>query len=78
MSAHTAASLAGRCANGYERDQGRRIHAVPTTDALLANGYCTHRAACGAKPGPRSAGWSLRSGYTVSCPRCIKATGRVA
>lgn len=75
---HTPASLAGRCANGYERDQGRRVHAVPTSDALLANGYCLTRAACGAKPGARSAGWSLRLGAAVTCPRCAKATGSAA
>lgn len=66
------AALAGRCANGYERDQGRRIHAVPASDTLARNGYVTTPAACGAKPGARSAGWSLRSAEAVNCPRCLK------
>jgi hypothetical protein len=74
---HTPASLGGRCATGYERDQGTRVHAVPTSDALLQNGYCLTRAACGAKPGPRSVGWSLRAGSTVSCPRCIAALAKI-
>lgn len=76
---HTPAALGGRCANGYERDQGSRIHAVPASDDLLRNGYCITRAACGARPGPRSVGWSMRAGFDVSCPRCLaaiaKATG---
>jgi hypothetical protein len=43
--------LAGRCANGGERDGGALYHAV--------RGYC---ALCGAKPGKRSAGWSMYPG----------------
>lgn len=79
---HTPATLAGRCANGWERDQGRRVHAVPTNDALLHHRYTCHAAACGAKPGYRSAGWSMREDLPVSCPRCLakvaKATGEAA
>jgi hypothetical protein len=75
---HTPASLGGRCANGYERDQGSRIHAVPTSDALLRNAYCMSRAACGASPGPRSVGWSLRQDHAISCPRCIAALAKTA
>jgi hypothetical protein len=70
---HTPAALGGRCANGYERGQGSRVHAVPTSDALLKNDYCISRAACGAQPGARSVGWSLRAGAAFSCPRCIAA-----
>ena len=69
--AHLAASLAGRCANGYERDQGARVHAVPYSDTLARNGYAIHAAECGAKPGPRSAGWSLRTHMQPTCPRCL-------
>lgn len=76
--AYLAAALAGRCANGYEHGQGSRIHAVPASETLARNGYCTTPAACGAKPGPRSAGWSLRSGEPVSCPRCLKRTDGVS
>lgn len=69
--AHLAASLAGRCANGYERDQGARVHAVPYSDTLARNGYAIHAAECGAKPGPRSSGWSLRTDMQPTCPRCV-------
>jgi hypothetical protein len=51
--------LAGRCANGAERDGGSKYHAVAGYVAL-----------CGAKPGRRSAGWSLYPGDMVTCPRC--------
>ena len=75
--AYLAATLAGRCANGYERDQGRRVHAVSYTESLARNGYAIHAAACGAKPGSRSAGWSLRTDLAVNCPRCLKRTAGV-
>lgn len=77
--AYLAATLAGRCANGYERDQGRRVHAVPYSETLASNGYVAQPAACRAKPGARSAGWSLRADLAANCPRCLaaiaKATG---
>jgi hypothetical protein len=55
--------LAGRCANGAERDGGTLFHAVPAGkwDAL-----------CGAHPGRRSAGWSQYAGDGVSCPKCLR------
>lgn len=74
-SVYLAARLAGRCANGYERDQGRRVHAVPHSETLAANGYCTTPAACGAKPGRRSAGWSVTV-EAPSCPRCLAVLNR--
>jgi hypothetical protein len=56
--------LAGRCANGAERDGGTRYHAIPVG---------SWKALCGAEPGRRSAGWS-ENGFTqsheVTCPRC--------
>lgn len=55
--------LAGRCANGSERDSGARFHAVPGT---------SWRALCGAEPGRRSAGWSEHAGPAVTCPRCLR------
>jgi hypothetical protein len=70
------ASLAGRCANGYERGQGVRVHAVPYTDDLARNGYAIQRALCGAKPGPRSAGWSYSGMRLVTCPTCLRALER--
>lgn len=60
-------SLAGRCANGAERDHGTRHHAV---------GLNSYKAFCGTLPGRRSVGWS-RELTEVSCPRCIaKLSGR--
>ena len=59
-------SLAGRCANGAERDHGTRFHAVETT---------SYKALCGSKPGRRSVGWSRELG-PVSCPRCISKLAR--
>ena len=67
------ASLAGRCANGCELDQGRRVHAVPYSQDLERNGYVIGRALCGAKPGPRSAGWSYVGHRSVTCPKCARA-----
>lgn len=60
--------LAGRCANGAERDKGRIYHAVPVG---------SRRALCGAEPGPRSAGWAPwnpedSADQDVTCPRCRK------
>jgi hypothetical protein len=54
--------MAGRCANGAERDHGARWHAI--------NAY-TGKALCGATPGRRSAGWSMYRGESVTCPRCL-------
>ncbi len=59
--------LAGRLANGFERDAGRVVH-------VLEN-YGGH-ALCGAKPGPRSAGWSEHDEDLPTCKRCI-SKGRV-
>ena len=66
------AKLAGRCANGYERGKGSVIHAVPHSDMLVKNGWCLDSAICGAKPGPRSAGWSHRADQPITCPKCLR------
>lgn len=62
--------LAGRCANGAERDCGTLNHAVDSE---------TWKALCGAKPGRRSAGWRPEldndpqyADLKVTCPRCLK------
>lgn len=60
--------LAGKCANGAERDKGRIYHAVPAG---------TQIALCGTQPGPRSAGWAPwnpadSADHPVTCPRCLK------
>lgn len=75
MSIQTAI-LGGRCANGFERDQGRVVHLVE---------YGSHRpmdyhmgaALCGAKPGARSVGWSVTN-RTASCARCLKKQKEVS
>ena len=55
-------SLAGRCANGAQRDSGRLFHAVPLG---------SWKAVCGTGPGRQSAGWSeWGRGGDVTCPRC--------
>lgn len=59
--------LAGRCADGAERDRGRRAHALPVNAA----GRVDDRALCGAAPGRRSAGWSSWDEQAVTCPRCL-------
>jgi len=52
--------MAGRCADGAERDSGELWHLV------MPNGI----AICGRRPGRRSAGWSSEQGATVTCSRC--------
>lgn len=58
--------LAGRCANGAERDGGTLYHAV--------RGW---RALCGAEPGRASAGWSSHLGTKATCPRCLAKLARI-
>ena len=64
------ARLAGRCADGAERDGGTQVH-------LIADSQQT--ALCGAKPGRLSAGWSYADAH-ATCPRCVardqRAQGR--
>lgn len=70
------ATLAGRCANGYERDAGRVVHAVMASEKeqrLGINAYA--RSLCGKTHGPRSAGWSSNLEAEINCPKCIKALG---
>lgn len=65
-------SLAGRCANGMERDRGTLFHA-----RTISEGRASCAALCGYKPGPRSAGWSSwkPEGRQVTCKRCLKKLG---
>ncbi len=65
----TGRRLAGRCANGCERDAGSIAHAVPA-------GTSHETALCGAEPGRRSVGWSDQS-QAIDCPRCIRAVSRL-
>jgi len=73
------ATLAGRCANGYERGAGRVVHAVMCADRELRFGIDSYaRSLCGKTHGARSAGWGLAIGYEVTCPRCIKLAGTLS
>lgn len=65
-----SARLAGRCANGAERGQGTKTHALPWNGD--ANMLASWRALCGATPGARSAGWCERPELEVTCPKCAK------
>ena len=65
--------LAGRCANGAERDHGVLFHAR----LLREDGYPEGKALCGAKPGKRSIGWSYHPGDEVTCERCLARLGRM-
>jgi hypothetical protein len=59
--------LIGRCADGFQRDSGYRIHAVPQGHG---------RSLCNKKPGSRSVGFAIRNGATITCPACLKAIER--
>lgn len=67
MTEYKALRLTGRCANGGELDGGRLFHAVKEH---------SYAALCGAKPGRRSVGWSLRAGEAVTCKRCLNRMKR--
>lgn len=62
-------TLAGRCANGFERDHGRVVHAVPSANP--SGPGSDRKALCGAKPGRTSAGWSQYDSDAVTCQRCL-------
>jgi hypothetical protein len=66
--------LAGRCANGAERDGGRLFHA-----RLLEEHGADWYAVCGAKPGRRSAGWAYwrPEDRRVTCKRCAAKLRRL-
>lgn len=59
---------------------GARFNANPAKVAGLVHGMrtenfmrgCRRQALCGAKPGPRSAGWYSPEGLKVTCPECLK------
>lgn len=73
-----AAKLAGRCANGLERGQGTKLHAIPAAQVRHHRGFAeaTGRALCGAQPGRRSVGWTACESHPVTCPRCQRALAR--
>lgn len=63
-----AAYLAGKCANGAQRDGGRVIHLIVNSEMPWG------RAACGARPGVRRGnGWAPAApGVQPTCPRCLR------
>lgn len=63
---HIPMKLSGRCANGFERDRGSVIHALPAGTEYWGT------ALCGAKPGRRSAGWAAMQGSSLTCVACAK------
>jgi len=62
--------LAGRCANGAERDSGILWHAR----MLEKNNHASLKSLCGYTPGRRSVGWSVwrPEKRTVTCPKCMR------
>ncbi len=65
---YTPAILAGRCANGYERDHGAVVHFVAYQNHLFNTSWTS---LCGKRPGARSAGYSALKAK-VTCTKCIK------
>lgn len=61
-----AAYLSGRCADGAQRDGGRRYHLVPQDRIPWG------RALCGAKPGRTSGCGFVADDRPATCARCLK------
>lgn len=62
--------LAGRCANGAERDRGSIWHAVARGSA---------HAVCGKTYGRHSGGWcEAQNNEAVTCPRCLKKLAAIS
>lgn len=66
------ATKSGRCANGFERDQGRVVHGLLVTETQMRSGAYWLPALCGSRTGKRSAGWCDRKDLAVTCPKCLK------
>jgi hypothetical protein len=62
----------GRNANGFSRDGGRVVHAVPLqqNESRLNDGSA-RPALCGAQP-QGIAYWNMASLPAVTCPRCLR------
>jgi hypothetical protein len=68
------ARLTGRCANGAERDGGRRSHVVLTPRRQPQ----WETALCGATPGRLSNGWvEVDGAEQPTCPRCRTKADRL-
>ena len=67
------ARLTGRCADGAERDGGRKSHIVMATVENPIVLPMWGKALCGAKPRRLSNGWvEVNDAEASTCPRCIK------
>ncbi len=55
---------AGKLANGFERDRGKVIHALPTNFEIYDG-----PAVCGAQP---KITWNYKLQYQINCPKCRK------
>jgi hypothetical protein len=66
------ASLAGRCANGHERDKGQVVHAVVGLENHHGQVTFTAKSLCGKTYGARSAGWTDSRHLAINCPKCLK------
>jgi hypothetical protein len=72
------ATLAGRCANGYERGQGQVVHGVMCGEREVKSGINFYaRSLCDKTHGARSAGWANRPDLAVTCPKCLKAIDKL-
>jgi hypothetical protein len=69
--------LTGRCANGAERDGGRRVHVVPT-QWPVESGPAWGRALCGLRPGRLSNGFVEVEAEAATCPTCARRARRIA
>mgnify|MGYP003577900410 CR=1 FL=1 len=65
------ARAAGQCADGAERDGGKLVHLIPD---MGPEGWAV-AAACGMRPGRRSAGWQGVPGREGTCRRCRSRAG---
>jgi hypothetical protein len=72
--------LSGRCADGAERDGGRRIHVVMVDVIDLCADVAWRQALCGAKPGRLSGcGFvEVDGAENPTCPRCARRAERLA
>jgi hypothetical protein len=73
---YATAVRTGRNANGFSRDGGQLVHAVPLeeTESKLPDGS-GRKAACGVQPQGIAYWGDPWSSHEVNCPRCLKRVG---
>lgn len=64
----------GRSWNGFHRDKGLIVHAVPEHQH---NGFWGTKAACGTEPGRRGYGWS-DTAKEINCDKCKLKLSKLA